>query len=52
MTDLAQGIYKVLLTELLQSRLDQLDPRVRSISNLNSAEVADRIASHLERAVR
>jgi superfamily II DNA or RNA helicase/HKD family nuclease len=52
MTDLAQGIYEVLLTELLQSRLDQLDPRVRSISRLNSAEAADRIALHLERVVR
>ncbi|MEO8017425.1 MAG: DUF3427 domain-containing protein [Pseudomonadota bacterium] len=52
MTDLTPGIYEVLLTELLQSRLVQLDPRVRSISKLNSAEAADRIALHLERIVR
>jgi superfamily II DNA or RNA helicase/HKD family nuclease len=52
MTDLSAGIYEVLLTELLQSRLSKLDPRVRSVSTLNSADAADRVALHLERIVR
>jgi len=52
MPEMTPGLYEILLTELLQSRLSQLEPRVRSISRLNSAEAADRIALHLELIIR
>ena len=52
MTDFAPGIYELLLTELLQSRIEKLDPRTLSTAKLDAAEAADRIALLLERVVR
>src|SRR5690606_41828452 len=52
MTDFVPGIYELLLTELLQSRIERLEPRTLSSVKLDAAEAGDRIALLLERVVR
>jgi superfamily II DNA or RNA helicase len=49
----SRGLYEILLTELLQQRLQKLDERSHPItSGLRPAEAADRIALHLSRLVQ
>jgi superfamily II DNA or RNA helicase len=45
------GIYEVLVTELLSTRLDSLGSRSPKIRPLHTAEAADRIALHLGRQI-
>jgi len=48
-----RGLYEVLITEAIESRLRDLDGRLRARrDSLGAAEAADRIALHLGRVVR
>lgn len=52
MDDLSRGLYEILVTETLKSRLEQLDTRRHAhVSGLRVAEAADRLALHLARIV-
>ena len=52
MTDYSAGLYEILLTELVKTRLLGLDERTLDRHPLHAAEVADRIALHVERLVK
>lgn len=52
MTDYSDGLYEILLTELVKTRLRGLDERTLDRHPLHAAEVADRIALHVERLVK
>jgi superfamily II DNA or RNA helicase/HKD family nuclease len=52
-TEQSRGLYEILITELLQQRLQKIDERSHTVtSGLRPSEAADRIALHLSRLVQ
>jgi hypothetical protein len=53
MTEQGRGLYEVLITEAIESRLRDLDTRLQARKGgLRTADAADRIALHLSRIIQ